>query len=101
MGISTKRAIAGSVASLAVALTPCVAFAQDEAQRVQQLERKLEESLRLIDQLNRRLEALEKAKPASAVTPASGPASASASAAAPATEARIEALEKTVTQMAS
>ena len=98
MGISTKRAIAACGASLAVALTPCVASAQDEAQRVQQLERKLEESLRLIDQLNRRLEALEKGKPATTAAPASASA---AAAPAPATQARIEALEKTVTQMAS
>jgi HAMP domain-containing protein len=68
------------------------AFAQSESERVRELERKLEKSMEAIEQLTRRVNELERGQPAAKpVAPAK----------AEAPEARIEALEKSVAQMAS
>jgi hypothetical protein len=92
---------AGLSALVAAALAaPGIACADNDAQRVQELERRLDQSMRLIEQLNRRIEALEKGAPAPAAPAAAPVASQATQAPAPATEARIEALEKNVAQMA-
>jgi hypothetical protein len=74
-----------------------VAFAESDAERIKDLERKLEKSLQLIDQLTGRVNELEKGR---APTPAPAPAALAAPKPAP-QEARIEALEKNVSQMAA
>jgi hypothetical protein len=73
------------------------AWGQAEAERIRDLERKLERSLELIERLNQRVNELERGQPPAAAaraapaTPATPPA--------PAQEARIEALERNVSQM--
>jgi hypothetical protein len=67
-----------------------MAFAQSDAERIKELERKLERSMQLIEQLTRRVNELEKTPPAP--VPAS-PLRAQ--------EARIEALEKDLGQRAA
>jgi hypothetical protein len=85
-------AVAWALAAAGLLGSPA-ATAQDEAARIRELERKLERSLQLIDQLTNRVNELER-----------GPAPAPRTAA-PAKpeqqEARIETLEKSVSQMAS
>ena len=79
---------------------PGSAFAQQsEAERIRELEKKLEKSLELIDQLSRRVNELEKSQTPPA--PLAPRAALAPPAPAPAQEARIEALEKSVSQMAS
>jgi hypothetical protein len=67
-----------------------MAFAQSDAERIKELERKLERSMQLIEQLTRRMNELEKTPPAPVPElPPRGQ------------EARIEALEKDLRQRAS
>jgi hypothetical protein len=73
----------------------CPAFAQTESERIKELERRLEKSLQLIEQLSNRVNELEKGQAPAARAPAPPPAKPDAQ------EARIEALEKNVGQMAS
>lgn len=81
------------LAAVAIQFACGAAFAQADSERVRELERKLEKSMQLIEQLARRVNELEKAA-APAPVPAAAPAR-------PEQEARIERLEKDVTQMAS
>jgi len=83
------RLAAGSLFAACLA-APATGAAQDDSQRIRDLERKLQESMRLIEQLSQRLNDLERGK-ASAPAPAPRPQD----------QARIEALEKTVNDMAS
>jgi hypothetical protein len=71
-----------------------VAHAQADGERIKELERKLEKSMQMIEQLSKRLNELEKATPAAAPAPAV-PARIQQQ------EARIQALEKDVGQIAS
>jgi hypothetical protein len=68
------------------------AYAQSESERIRELERKLEKSMQLIDQLSRRVNELERGQPAApaSLPPKSEPA-----------QARIEALERDISQLAS
>jgi len=97
---AAKRALA--VATLAAMLgIPCAAHAQTEAERIQDLERKLERSLRVIDNLERRVRELEKTN-AAATTAAAAPAPPAPGAPMPhAQEERIKALETSVAQMST
>jgi hypothetical protein len=96
-----QRATAGSIAIavfVAAQIFAGSAFAQQtDAERVRDLERKLEKSLQMIDELTRRVNDLERGgrAPASPLAPAAP----NAPAPAPAQEARIEALEKSLSQM--
>ena len=77
-----------------LAVVPAGIARADDAgeQRLRELERKLEQSLQVIDKLNRRVEELERAARQRPPTAAAPPA---------AQDARIEALEKNVAQMAA
>jgi hypothetical protein len=89
-----------SAAVLAILLGTCfsgAAQAQTEAERIRELERKLEKSLQMIEELSSRLRNLEKDK-ASPAAPATAPLPA---ARAQQQEARIDALEKNVGAIAS
>ena len=77
---------------------PLAASAQDDAQRIRDLERKLQESMRLIEQLTQRVNDLERGKAPAAPAATAGPPAAATPAA---TQARIDALEKTVSDMAT
>jgi hypothetical protein len=91
-----RKMLAAAVASALVATT---AHAQSDAERIQDLERKLDKSMQLIERLNARVSELEReTKPAPA--PAAVPP-APAAPLAPAQEARIQALEHDVTQLAA
>lgn len=72
-----------------VQLCPTAAMAATDAERIADLERKLEKSLSQIDRLATRLAELEAAKPAAA----------SVTAATPAADARIESLERNLAQI--
>jgi hypothetical protein len=85
------RLVAVAVAQL-VTLT---AFAADDAQRIEQLEKKLQQSMTLIEQLTNRLNQLEAAK-----APLAPAARTEAVAADGAQAARIDQLEQTVTGIA-
>ena len=100
MGAPAKRAL--SVATLAAMLgIPCVAHAQSEAERIRDLERKLEQSLKVIDNLERRVRDLEKTN-AAATTAAAAPAPMARGAPIPpAQEERIKALETSIAQMST
>ena len=74
---------------------PAHAQAQSDAERIRDLERKLEKSLQMIDQLSKRVNDLEKGGVSSAQPPAAPPTRAQQQ------EARIEALEKNIGQIAS
>ena len=77
----------------AMLAVPLGAAAQDDAQRIRDLERRLQESLRLIEQLSQRVGDLERARgPGAPAAPPGAPA---------ATQARIDALEKSVSDMAA
>ena len=102
-----KEAIAGMgmIRAGAFALTAALAVSgnamaqQAEGERIKELEKKLERSLELIDQLTKRVNELEKSQSPTA-RPAP-PVAAAPPATPPAQEARIEALEKSLSQMAS
>jgi hypothetical protein len=87
------------VALVAAALTTTTAHAQSDAERIQDLERKLEKSMQLIERLNARVGELEREQKPRTAAPAV-PA-APAAPLAPAQEARIQALERDVTQLAA
>jgi hypothetical protein len=83
---------AASLAVMAIALGSGAAQAQslEEGERIRELERKLEQSMKLIEQLAKRVNELERgAAPRPAPVPAVPPAQ----------EARIEAIEKSIAQM--
>jgi hypothetical protein len=92
-----------TLATLAVLLCiPASAFAQSDAERIRELERKLEQSVRVIDKLEKRVEQLERSKNAAATTAAAAPAPMAPGAPMPpAEEERIKALERSVAQMSS
>ena len=102
----TSRLRAAVMAALALAFTHPAA-AQTPPDRVTELEKKLEESMRRIEALTNRLQQLETkaaapAAPAGATTRPSAAATGTTGAAAPASqpvEARIEALERSVVQI--
>jgi hypothetical protein len=100
VGAPAKRALA--VATLAAMLgMPCAAHAQSEAERIRDLERKLEQSLKVIDSLEKRVRDLEK-NHAVATTAAAAPApTAPGAPMPPASEERIKALEPSVAQMSN
>ena len=81
------------VAAAVAQIVPLAALAADEAQRIEQLEKKLQQSMALIEQLTNRLNAIEAAK-APAPAPAAAPVSGDAQA------ARIDRLEQTVSGIA-
>ncbi len=96
---SARHLLAALVAST---FLPIAAHAQQtDAQRIQDLERKLEKSMELIERLNTRVNQLEHEKGATAPAPARASAATAASPTPAAQEARIEALERSVTQMAT
>jgi len=92
-----------AIATLAALLCiPASAFAQSDAERIRDLERKLEQSLRVIDKLEKRVEQLERSKNAAATTAAAAPAPMAPGAPMPpAEEERIRTLERSVAQMSS
>ncbi len=91
--------------ALVLAVQQHAAWAQAPARDTAELERKLEQSLRLIESLSARVEALEKQLAQSQRPAASNPPAPVAAASAPAasarevTAARVEELEKTVNQL--
>lgn len=85
-----KKAVAKAVGMLACALLASPAAA-DDAARIKELERKLERSMQLIENLSAKVSELEKAK---APAPAASPAAADQ-------QARVEALERQVAQLGS
>ncbi len=96
MTLTTRGSVRWRIAAVAVCsglLAGAPAHAQDDSERVRELERQLERSLRLIDELTRRVSDLEKA--------GATPARAAAPAPAPREEARIEALERSLTEIAA
>ncbi|HXZ49706.1 MAG TPA: hypothetical protein VEG27_11825 [Usitatibacter sp.] len=80
------------IALLSSAFVATTAHAQTDSERIRDLERKLDESMQLIRKLNARVGELEKER---------APAPAAAKPATAAQEARIEKLERDVTQIAS
>ena len=92
-----------AIATLAAMLSiPVSAFAQSDAERIRDLERKLEQSLRVIDKLEKRVEQLERSRNAAATTAAAAPAPKAPGATIGASdEERIKALEQSVAQMSS
>lgn len=94
---SARHAIAALLASAFVATA---AHADGDAVRIQDLERKLEKSMQLIERLNARVSELERERKPAPAAPAAVPARPAAPLA-PAQEARIEALERDVTQLAT
>jgi hypothetical protein len=83
----------------AMLAVPCTSFAQSEAERIRDLERKLERSLELIDKLQHRVDDLEKRGPPAAASAAPLAAYSPGAQVLPAEEARIKALETSVAQM--
>jgi hypothetical protein len=88
------------VALVAGALTATTVHAQSDAERIQDLERKLEKSMQLIERLNARVGELEREQKPRPAAPAAVPP-APAAPLAPAQEARIQALERDVSQLAA
>jgi hypothetical protein len=95
MSVPGKPKVQWRIALAGLALLPMLsgaAYAQSESERIRELERKLEKSLQLIDQLSRRVNELERGQPPA---PASPPPKSEPA------QARIEALERDVSQLAS
>jgi hypothetical protein len=93
--MAAARARSAALLAIVLTLVSPPAVADSAADRISELERRLETSLRQIDVLAKRLEALETAR-APAIA---GSASASAPTAAPAAAARLDAIEQSVSQM--
>jgi hypothetical protein len=90
-GTGVQRRLAVLTVAMASQFLCGAAYAQSDGERVKELERKLERSMQMIEQLTRRVNELEKGP---------APAPAAAPPAVRAQEARIEALERNIGQMA-
>ena len=91
MGIAARIAAAAALALLAL---PAAA---DDGERIRDLERRLEKSMQLVEQLGARVLELERRQRAGAPAPAAAPRAA----ATPRQDERIEALERSVTQLST
>lgn len=90
-----------AIATLAaILLIPASALAQSDAERIRDLERKLEQSMKVIDKLEKRVEQLERSKNVAATTAAAAPVPSGPGAPTP-EEERIKALERSVAQISS
>ena len=98
---AARRALA--IATLAaMTCIPAAAFAQSDAERIRDLERKLDLSLKVIDKLEKRVEQLERSRNTAATTAAAAPGpSGPGATTSPAEDERIKALERSVAQMSS